>query len=259
MGERELSPEPHRNHSRIFFFLQDYLANESCLRVLDQGCGLGHEMINLRHALPDSRLVGLEISLAKVLAAREHVDNRDRQLDLFVAGDGAHLPFASGTFDVIISVQVIEHLEAQAWYVQEACRLLRPGGVYFLSTVNRLSPWEGHVSLPLIPWMPKRASAAYLNWRYRDWRRDYYKTIYLLTALQVEGLLKRAGFSRVQYASLKMLDDVMIETVRLGRRRTLLSTASQYLRFLLALPIIGPCLKTMLRIGFPYVAFTCIK
>ena len=60
------------------------------------------------------------------------------------------LPFADAIFDVVISFQVIEHVPDPDRYVQEALRVLRPGGVFMIATPDataRLYRWQR-------PWNP---------------------------------------------------------------------------------------------------------
>jgi SAM-dependent methyltransferase len=49
------------------------------------------------------------------------------------------LPFAEGTFDIVVSMDVIEHVPEPAPWLAEATRVLRPGGVLFLTTPNYAS------------------------------------------------------------------------------------------------------------------------
>ncbi len=58
-----------------------------------------------------------------------------------VAGDAHALPFAGGTFDAVVNVQVLEHLQEPGLAIQEFARVLKPGGRLFLSTVM---DWEIH-------------------------------------------------------------------------------------------------------------------
>lgn len=56
------------------------------------------------------------------------------------------LPFDEGTFDCVISFQVIEHIEQDAAFVREVCRILRPGGRFIVTTPN------APMSLTRNPW-----------------------------------------------------------------------------------------------------------
>lgn len=76
----------------------------------------------------------------------------------YVQGNALDLPFPDGSFDIVFSNAVLEHVggrEEQRRFVAEA---LRVGRAVFLTTPNRLFPLEVHTRLPLVHWMPDRLS-----------------------------------------------------------------------------------------------------
>lgn len=66
------------------------------------------------------------------------------------------LPFPDGAFDVIESMDVIEHTTDPRAYLSELLRVLSPGGVILLVTPNRLWPVEQHLDIVGPPWLPVR-------------------------------------------------------------------------------------------------------
>jgi SAM-dependent methyltransferase len=56
----------------------------------------------------------------------------------FIRADAAHLPLRAESFDMIVSFQVIEHLENPAPYLNSITRLLKPGGTALITTPNLL-------------------------------------------------------------------------------------------------------------------------
>ena len=73
-----------------------------------------------------------------------------------VQGDGCHLPFRDDAFDLVFSNAVIEHVgdrARQAQFVRECLRVARRG--VFLAAPNRWFPYDTHVALPLIHWLPR--------------------------------------------------------------------------------------------------------
>jgi SAM-dependent methyltransferase len=90
----------------------------------------------------------------------------------YVRGDACALPFADGSFDVVFSNAVIEHVgdhERQRRFVAEA---LRVGGRVFLTTPNRWFPVEVHTKLPLVHWLPERAAGRAYDLAGKSWARD---------------------------------------------------------------------------------------
>jgi len=104
-------------------------------RLLDIGCG---------SALVADRLVDLPIHYLGLdygghhitYASKKYGDRRQRLRASFVNGAAESLPFASGSIDVVVLSEVIEHLVRPELAVWEISRVLRPGGALVLTTNN---------------------------------------------------------------------------------------------------------------------------
>ncbi|WP_372716031.1 methyltransferase domain-containing protein [Immundisolibacter sp.] len=83
---------------------------------------------------------------------------------------GTALPFAGASFDLAVSNHVIEHLDDAASHLDELARVVRPGGLVYLATPNRLWPWEVHYRVWLLHWLPQSLfeRALRLLGRYRE-------------------------------------------------------------------------------------------
>lgn len=98
-------------------------------RVLDiaSGAGYGTDMLS-RHGC---RVVGGDYDDDAVAAARDFWNYHD-----FVNADAMALPFASESFDAVVSFETIEHVPDAEAFLTEMTRVLRPGGTFICSTPN---------------------------------------------------------------------------------------------------------------------------
>ena len=71
-----------------------------------------------------------------------------------IVGDARSLPWPDKYFDVIYSNAVIEHVGSDEKQEKMASEIMRVGRRWFVSTPNRWYPFEFHIRLPLITWLP---------------------------------------------------------------------------------------------------------
>jgi SAM-dependent methyltransferase len=93
-------------------------------RVLDLGCGTGLMLERLQHLDP----VGLDFSPLSLQYCRR------RGARHLVRADVVKLPFASNSMDLVLALDLIEHVKDDAALAAEVHRILRPGG-WFMATV----------------------------------------------------------------------------------------------------------------------------
>jgi SAM-dependent methyltransferase len=118
-------------------------------RILDAGCGGGGMPLSLaEHA---REVVGIDpfnrFGDAGVRLARE----RGLRSLHFALADGMALPFPDGTFDLVLSHAVIEHVADAPLYLRECRRVLAPGGRFYLSTAPYLSFAGAHLPRLKVP------------------------------------------------------------------------------------------------------------
>lgn len=65
-----------------------------------------------------------------------------------VVGRGEHLPFGDGLADVVMSNNVMEHVTSPGDIAEEMLRVLKPGGLLFISYTAWYGPWGGHETSP---------------------------------------------------------------------------------------------------------------
>jgi 2-polyprenyl-3-methyl-5-hydroxy-6-metoxy-1,4-benzoquinol methylase len=118
-------------------------------RVLDAGCGGGGMPLSL--AEEAHSVVGIDPAPrfrdAGIKLARERGIGHLH----FAVADGMALPFASGTFDLVLSHAVIEHVADASLYLRECARMLAPGGHVYLSTAPYLSFAGAHLPRLKVP------------------------------------------------------------------------------------------------------------
>ncbi len=104
--------------------------------VLDAGSGEGYAAGLLSSAWRGARVVGVDYdAVATAHAARAHAGEHAA----YLRGALTALPVADATFDVTVSMQVLEHIWTPAEFVRELARVTRAGGALVVSTPNRLT------------------------------------------------------------------------------------------------------------------------
>jgi ubiquinone/menaquinone biosynthesis C-methylase UbiE len=111
--------------------LDPTLRNGRPVRVLDAGCGTGGMLAWLQDRVDARRLVGIDVSEHALRLSRERGLRRLTQASI------TRLPFPSGSFDVVVCLDVIQHLPrdgSDEAALRECHRVLSPGGLVYLRT-----------------------------------------------------------------------------------------------------------------------------
>lgn len=133
-GERTTPGVPEEN----YWFQRHVVAYRvaaECVRgkrVLDAGCGEGYGTAMLAETAAEA--TGVDLDAAVVGRARARYPAAR-----FEPADLRALPFPDGSFEAVVSLQVIEHLPSPQEFIRGCARVLSPGGVLVLSTPNRLT------------------------------------------------------------------------------------------------------------------------
>jgi SAM-dependent methyltransferase len=104
-------------------------------RILDAGCGSGRNMVELARR---GTVTGVELSETSVALARE------RDVGEVIAGSVLEMPFADDSFELAVSLDVIEHLEDDLSALRELRRTVAPGGALLLTVPAYQWLWSGH-------------------------------------------------------------------------------------------------------------------
>lgn len=100
--------------------------------ILDVGCGAG--FLSNELAKEGYVITGLDQSDESLRVARRHDMTKSVQ---YINGNAYSLPFMDDHFDIVISVDFLEHIENPQRVIQEISRVLKPGGLFFYHTFNR--------------------------------------------------------------------------------------------------------------------------
>jgi len=124
---------------------------------LDMGCGPAFVAERLRRLRPELRLCGVDLDAGSLGEAR-----RSERLVALARSDVHALPFARGTFDLVFSRLVLRHIADPYAVLDEAVRVLRPGGTLVLEDCD-----DGSIVLEPMP----RSFASVLAARHTSLRR----------------------------------------------------------------------------------------
>lgn len=121
------------------------------LDVLDIGCGAGTQ--SRFWTQQGHRYWGVDINepliqLACQRMAEQGIDAR------FEVGSATELPYVDESVDICQMPELLEHVADWQACVDEAVRVLRPGGLLFISTSSKLCPKQDEFNLPLYSWYP---------------------------------------------------------------------------------------------------------
>jgi len=103
--------------------------------ILENGCGVG---MYVEHLAPfGGTVIGLEYDFERAAEARTNSPH-------ILNAAGEFLPLPSATFDLILSHEVIEHVQNDRSAIHEMIRVLKPGGRAVIFCSNRGYPFETH-------------------------------------------------------------------------------------------------------------------
>jgi len=113
--------------------------------VLDVGCSQGIASILL--AREGHRVIGIDREHEAIRAARERLDQEEAQVRErveFRIAEGRAVGFANGSFDAVLLGEVLEHQLDPGKLLEEARRVLRPGGRIVVTTPYGVHPYPDH-------------------------------------------------------------------------------------------------------------------
>jgi 2-polyprenyl-6-hydroxyphenyl methylase/3-demethylubiquinone-9 3-methyltransferase len=123
------------------------------LRVLDIGCGAG--LLSESMASLGAEVTGIDPAEKNIAIARTHAEAAGLQIDyLHASVEGLD----KRPFDVVLNMEVVEHVEHLEAFMAHCCQLTRSGGLQFLATINR-NPLSWLVAIVgaeyILRWLPR--------------------------------------------------------------------------------------------------------
>jgi SAM-dependent methyltransferase len=124
-----------RAKRRMVYSLLERWGSAGRMRVLDVGCGTG---ITLRELPAPHAGLGLD-PCAEALALC-----RERGLAALVRGSATEIPLADGSMDVVLALDIVEHIDDDVRALREIARVLRSGGAAILTVPAFPLLWSAH-------------------------------------------------------------------------------------------------------------------
>jgi SAM-dependent methyltransferase len=125
----------YRGRRRVLLEVLRQLELAPGARILDAGCGSGRNMVELAAF---GAVTGIELAPASLEIARR------RGVGEVVAGSASSLPFDDASFDLVVSLDVIEHLDDDREALREFRRVTAPGGRLLVTVPAYQWLWSSH-------------------------------------------------------------------------------------------------------------------
>lgn len=149
------------------------------LRVLDIGCGGG--LVAEPMARLGADVVGADAAEGNIAVARLHAEQQGLTID-YRATTAEALVEAGERFDVVLALEIVEHVADPAAFIATCRDLVRPGGLVILSTLNRTARSFGAAIIGaewIMRWLPRGT---------HDWNR-------FITPDEFAGMARDAGLA----------------------------------------------------------------
>jgi 2-polyprenyl-6-hydroxyphenyl methylase/3-demethylubiquinone-9 3-methyltransferase len=128
------------------------------LKLLDIGCGGG--LLSYPMARLGADVLGIDAVADNIKVASAHQQEEDNFTEntKFQHTTVEELAQSGAQFDIILNMEVIEHVDNVPLFVQESAKMLKPGGIMFIATMNRTAKAYGLAIIGaeyILGWLPK--------------------------------------------------------------------------------------------------------
>ncbi|MEN9225663.1 MAG: methyltransferase domain-containing protein [Thermostichus sp. HHBFW_bins_43] len=151
--------------------------------ILDLGCGIGGSSLELAQRF-GAKVMGITLSPVQAKRAQERAEAAGlRQQVQFQVADALQMPFESGTFDLVWSLESGEHMPDKQQFLAECWRVLRPGG-----------------QLVLVTWCHREGSLSRQDQQLLQKIYDVYCLPYVISLSEYVHLAQQVGFAQIRQA-----------------------------------------------------------
>jgi 2-polyprenyl-6-hydroxyphenyl methylase/3-demethylubiquinone-9 3-methyltransferase len=165
------------------------------LSVADIGCGAGTQ--SFLWAQLGHQVHGLDVNEPLIELARQRGTEQGLSID-FQVGSAVSLPWETQSMDICLMPELLEHVGDWRTCLNEAVRVLKPHGILFLTTSNKLCPVQQEYRLPMYSWYPSpvKRYCERLAVTTQPWVVNYakYPAVNWFSFYELRRVLGKAGF-----------------------------------------------------------------
>ena len=170
------------------------------LRVADIGCGGG--LLTEPMARLGAEVTGFDAAERNIMVARNHAERMGLDIDYRFATVES-IADAGEQFDVVLSMEVVEHVTDVEQFLDASCTLVSPGGMMFVATLNRTLKSFAFAIVGaeyVLRWLPRGT---------HDWRK-------FVRPSEMAAALRRGGLTKISFSGLAL--DTLKGTWRIDER-----------------------------------------
>lgn len=186
-------------------------------KLLEVGCGYGlflticlNNKIKAEGVEPASQ----EFYKFTLNIAKEILKRSGRSKRLIKNSSGEKLPYKNKTFDTVVSLYTLEHVQNVEKVLFECSRVLKKGGYLYMVVPNYGSFWEGHYGIPWIPYIPKFMAKFYVKIFGKE--PDIIKELQFVNQINLSKITKELPLKVENWGGKTFIDKVQDVSLRGG-------------------------------------------